>query len=174
MRVEIRPYRDEDLPAVVELWRVVFPDAPPWNEPAADIARKLEVQRELFVVARDGAEIIGTAVAGYDGHRGWVYYVAVGPGHRRRGTGTALMRRVERDLARAGCPKLNLQVRGANREAVRFYESLGYVAEDRVSLGRRLEEPRMPERSPGGPVRSTGIHERIRRIACLIPSGRVA
>jgi len=69
MRVKIRPYRNEDLPAVVELWRVAFPDAPPWNEPAADIARKLEVQREFFVVATDGSEIVGTAVAGYDGWR---------------------------------------------------------------------------------------------------------
>ena len=140
MRVEIRAYRDEDQPAVVELWRTVFPDAPPRNEPAADIARKLDVQREFFVVATDGGKIVGTAMAGYDGHRGWVYYVAVSPEHRRRGTGTALMRRVERDLAGMGCPKLNLQVRGANREVVRFYESLGYVTEDRVSMGRRLEE----------------------------------
>ena len=140
MRVEIRAYRDEDQPAVVELWRTAFPDAPPRNEPAADIARKLDVQREFFVVATDGGKIVGTAMAGYDGHRGWVYYVAVSPEHRRRGTGTALMRRVERDLAGMGCPKLNLQVRGANREVVRFYESLGYVTEDRVSMGRRLEE----------------------------------
>jgi ribosomal protein S18 acetylase RimI-like enzyme len=143
MRVEIRPYRDDDQPAVVELWRTTFPDAPPRNDPAADIARKLDVQREFFVVATDSGEIVGTAVAGYDGHRGWVYYVAVSPGHRGRGIGTALMRRVERDLADVGCPKLNLQVRGTNREVVRFYESLGYVAEDRVSMGRRLdEEPR--------------------------------
>ena len=123
--MEIRPYRDEDLPAVVGLWRAAFPDAPPWNEPTADIARKLEVQREFFVVAIADDEIVGTAMAGYDGHRGWVYSLAVGPEHRRRGIGTALMRRVERDLAGLGCPKLNLQVRGANREVVRFYESLG-------------------------------------------------
>ena len=139
--MEIRPYSNEDLPVVVELWRAAFPDAPPRNEPAVDIARKLEVQRELFLVAADGGEIVGTAMAGYDGHRGWVYYVAVDPGHRRRGIGTALMRRVARDLEGMGCPKLNLQVRGANRDAVRFYESLGYVAEDRVSMGRQLEEP---------------------------------
>ena len=138
--MEIRPYRDEDLSAVVRLWRAAFPDAPPWNEPTADIARKLEVQRELFVVATDDGEIVGTAMAGYDGHRGWVYSMAVSSGHRRRGIGTALMRRVERDLAAAGCPKLNLQVRGANREVIRFYESLGYVTEDRVSMGKRLEE----------------------------------
>ena len=140
MRVEIRPYRDEDLPAVVELWRAAFPDAPPWNEPTADIARKLEVQREFFVVAMADDKIVGTAMAGYDGHRGWVYSLAVGPEHRRRGIGTALMRRVEHDLAGMGCPKLNLQVRGTNREVVRFYESLGYVTEDRVSMGRRLEQ----------------------------------
>jgi len=140
MRVEIRSYRDEDLPEVVELWQAAFPDAPRGNDPAVDIARKHEVQRELFVVATDGGEIVGTAMAGYDGHRGWVYYVAVSPGHRRRGIGTVLMRRVERDLAGMGCPKLNLQVRAANGEAVRFYESLGYVTEDRVSMGRRLDE----------------------------------
>ena len=138
--MEIRPYEDEDLSAVVGLWRAAFPDAPPRNEPSADIARKLEVQRELFVVATDGGEIVGTAMAGYDGHRGWVYSVAVSTEHRRRGIGTALMRRVERDLAGVGCPKLNLQVRGANREVVRFYESLGYLTEDRVSMGRCLEE----------------------------------
>ena len=138
--MEIRPYRDEDLPAVVELWRAAFPDAPPWNEPTADIARKLEVQREFFVVAMADDKIVGTAMAGYDGHRGWVYSLAVGPEHRRRGIGTALMRRVEHDLAGMGCPKLNLQVRGTNREVVRFYESLGYVTEDRVSMGRRLEQ----------------------------------
>jgi len=85
-------------------------------------------------------ELVGTAMGGWDGHRGWVYSVVVSPEHRREGVGTALMKRVERDLAFMGCHKLNLQVRGSNREAVEFYKSLGYSTEDRVSMGKRLEE----------------------------------
>ena len=140
--MEIRPYKDEDLDAVIELWLRVFPEAPAHNDPSAVITRKLAVQRELFVVAVDKGGIVGTAMAGYDGHRGWVYSVGVSPDCRRRGVGSALMRRVERDLASIGCPKLNLQVRGVNREAVRFYESLGYSTEDRVSMGRKLARAR--------------------------------
>ncbi|MFH1688920.1 MAG: GNAT family acetyltransferase [Candidatus Eisenbacteria bacterium] len=136
--MEIRPYEDKDLSAVVKLWNAVFPNAPAHNDPAEAIARKLEVQRELFVVATDAGEIVGTAMAGYDGHRGWVYSVTVSPDRRRLGIGTALMRRVERGLAGLGCPKLNLQVRGTNRQAVGFYESLGYATEDRVSMGKKL------------------------------------
>ncbi len=136
--VAIRTYEESDEAAVAALWREVFPDAPPWNEPEADIRRKLAVQRDLFFVAVDGGEVVGTSLAGYDGHRGWVYYVAVRPDHRRRGVGAALMRRVEEELAAMGCPKLNLQVRAPNRETVAFYEKLGYAVEERVSMGKRL------------------------------------
>ena len=136
--MEIRPYRDDDLEEVVGLWRRAFPNAPPHNDPSRVIERKLKVQRELFVVAVDDGHIVGTAMGGFDGHRGWVYSVGVSPDHRRRGIGSALMRRVERDLAAIGCPKLNLQVRGTNSEAVGFYESLGYGTEDRVSMGKKL------------------------------------
>jgi ribosomal protein S18 acetylase RimI-like enzyme len=138
--MEIRPYGDEDHAGVVALWIRVFKEFAPHNDPAGSIARKLEVQRELFMVADDAGEIVGTAMGGYDGHRGWIYAVAVDPERRRRGIGTALMRRVERELAAMGCPKLNLQVRGSNRQAVGFYESLGYGTEDRVSMGKLLEE----------------------------------
>jgi len=120
----------------------VFPDAPAHNDPSAVVARKLAVQRELFVVAVDAGVIVGTAMAGYDGHRGWVYSLGVSPDCRRGGVGSALMRRVEFDLTAIGCPKLNLQVRGANHEAVRFYESLGYSTEDRVSMGKKLPRTR--------------------------------
>jgi ribosomal protein S18 acetylase RimI-like enzyme len=122
------------------LWREVFPDSPPWNNPERDIKRKLSVQRDLFLVATNGSELIGTAMAGYDGHRGWVYYVAVRPEYRREGIGSALMNRVEEDLARLGCSKLNLQVRASNTEVVKFYQRLGYKTEERVSMGKRLEE----------------------------------
>jgi len=136
----IRSYEETDEQAVVDLWREVFPDAPPWNDPRDDVRRKLAVQRELFLAACLGEKLVGTALAGYDGHRGWGYYVAVSPHHRRRGIGAALMQRVESDLARMGCPKLNLQVRASNQEVVEFYERLGYRVEDRVSMGKLLKD----------------------------------
>jgi ribosomal protein S18 acetylase RimI-like enzyme len=139
--MKIRPYTASDEQAVAALWREVFPGAPAWNHPETDIRRKLAIQRELFLVATEGSELVGTAMAGYDGHRGWVYYVAVSPRHRRRGIGTALMTQVEEGLACLGCPKLNLQVRATNHEVVRFYEKLGYKVEERVSMGKRLRPP---------------------------------
>jgi len=136
--MEVRPYLESDEAAVAELWREVFPHAPSWNVPEADIERKLAVQRELFFVATLGSEVIGTAMAGYDGHRGWVYYVAVRARYRRQGIGTALMERVEGELTRLGCPKVNLQVRASNEAVVSFYQKLGYTVEERVSMGKRL------------------------------------
>lgn len=136
--ITIRPYEHDDEAAVAALWREVFPGSPAWNHPETDIQRKLAVQRELFLVATVDAEIIGTAMAGYDGHRGWVYYVAVSPEHRRTGIGRALMNSAEEELVRFGCPKLNLQVRASNHQAVTFYERLGYEVEDRISMGKRL------------------------------------
>jgi ribosomal protein S18 acetylase RimI-like enzyme len=136
--MEIRPYVEADEAGVARLWREVFPDAPPWNVPEDDVARKLQVQRELFLVAVEDGKVIGTAMGGYDGHRGWVYYVVVSPRHQRQGIGTALMEQVEEGLRRLGCPKVNLQVRASNEGVVRFYEQLGYEVEERVSMGKRL------------------------------------
>ena len=135
---EIRPYREADEAAVAALWREVFPDDPRHNQPERDIWRKLAVQRELFLVAVADARLVGTAMAGYDGHRGWLYYLAVAPTARRAGTGRALIARVEADLAAMGCPKLNLQVRAANIGAVAFYRRLGFDIEERVSMGKPL------------------------------------
>jgi ribosomal protein S18 acetylase RimI-like enzyme len=137
--MEIRPYSESDQDSVVALWSDVFPGPPPWNDPTSDIRRKLDLQRELFLVAIVGSDLVGTAMAGYDGHRGWVYYVGVSPAHRRQGVGTALMKRVEQGLARLGCPKLNLQIRAHNKQVVSFYRTLGYEIEERVSMGKRLE-----------------------------------
>lgn len=138
--MEIRSYQDKDREAVAALWRVVFPDDPPWNVPEEDIERKLKVQPELFVVAEKSGKIVGTAMGGYDGHRGWVYLVAVLPDFRRKGVGRMLMEEVEQRLSEIGCPKLNLQVRGSNKQVVEFYKSLGYVVEDRVSMSKRLDQ----------------------------------
>jgi len=148
--MEIRPYQESDEAAVAALWREVFPDAPPWNRPEDDIHRKLEVQRELFLVALADSRLAGTVMAGYDGHRAWVYYLAVLSAFRRQGIGTALMRAIEGRLAGRGCPKLNLQVRAGNEQVVAFYRRLGFAVEPRVSMGKRLA-PRGPAAAgPGG------------------------
>ncbi len=141
VKPEIRPFLESDETAVAALWREVFPDAPLRNHPETDMERKLAVQRELFLVAVLGLEIVGTAMAGYDGHRGWVYYVAVSAAHRGRGIGTALMRGVEERLLELGCPKLNLQVRASNEGVVAFYEKLGYFVQDLTSMGKLLSGP---------------------------------
>jgi len=134
----IREIKDSDTASVAALWREVFPKNPPWNIPERDIANKLRIQRELFFVAEQGGAIIGTAMAGYDGHRGWVYYVAASPQYRRQGIGKALMDREE--LKKLGCVKLNLQVRATNKGVIEFYKKLGYNIEDHVSMGKKLIE----------------------------------
>ena len=134
----IRPFCEDDTEAVVALWEEAGLTRP-WNDPRKDIARKLQVQREWFLVAEDEHRVVASVMAGYDGHRGWVNYLAVARSHRGRGLGRALMAEAERLLAAAGCPKVNLQVRTTNEEALSFYERLGYKKDDAVSLGRRLE-----------------------------------
>jgi ribosomal protein S18 acetylase RimI-like enzyme len=135
----IRPYHSADEDELVDLWRLVFPDAPAHNDPENDIRIKLGIQPELFFVAITEEKIIGSAMSGFDGHRGWVYYVAVHPDFRRRGIGSALMRQVESTLADVGCPKLNLQIRAGNEQVKKFYEALGYEVEERLSMGKRLD-----------------------------------
>lgn len=136
--VRIRGYDDADERAVIALWSAVLPDAAPHNDPATSIRQKLAVERDLFLVADLAGSVVGTVMGGYDGHRGWIYSVAVDPGHRRRGIGAALLRRLESDLRARGCLKLNLQVRATNLQVIAFYESLGFVVEPHVSMGKRL------------------------------------
>lgn len=133
----IRPFREADADAVVALWEAAGL-LRPWNDPRRDIDRKLAVEDDLFLVAEEDGVIVGSAMAGYDGHRGWVNYLAVRPEHRRRGVGRALMSEAERRLRMHGCPKVNVQVHGGDAAAVAFYRSLGYRTDDVVSLGRRL------------------------------------
>ncbi len=136
--MEILPYSSEHHDGVVALWREAFPNEPPRNEPDSVISAKLAVQPELFFVAVQSGQVIGTALSGFDGHRGWVYKVAVGLVHRRKGIGRALMKHVEETLISLGCVKLNLQIRATNREVESFYRALGYETEDRISMGRPL------------------------------------
>jgi len=135
--VEIRPFERGDAEAVVALW-----DAcdliRPWNDPRKDIERKLRVGAELFLVAVEDGAVIGSVMAGYEGHRGWINYLAVDPAHRRHGLGTRLMTEAERLLEAAGCPKVSLQIRSENADVIAFYRALGYTADDVVSFGKRL------------------------------------
>lgn len=137
MSLIIRAFAGPDEAAVVALWRACGL-LRPWNDPHADIARKQTVQPELFVVGVIGDDIVASAMAGYDGHRGNVYYVAVSPGHRRSGIARAVMTEVERRLEALGCPKLNLMVRHDNQVALGFYQRLAYEEQAVATLGKRL------------------------------------
>ena len=133
----IRSFRKGDEDAVIALWQECGLTRA-WNDPRKDIARKLTVQPELFLVGGIGERIVASVMAGFDGHRGWVNYLAVAPEHRRQGHGRTLMQEAEKRLHALGCPKLNIQVRTANSEALGFYRSLGYVQDEAVSFGKRL------------------------------------
>ncbi|WP_322071081.1 GNAT family acetyltransferase [Paraburkholderia bannensis] len=146
--ISIRVFREADTEAVLALWLQAFPEyndtTRPHRNPRLSIANKLGTQPELFFVAadQDGA-IVGTAMAGYDGHRGWLYSLAVAHEARRLGIGTRLVRHAESALAAMGCLKLNLQVLSDKPEVIAFYDALGYRADAVVSLGKRLsvQEP---------------------------------
>ena len=133
----IRAFQPGDGDAVVALWERCGLTRP-WNDPRKDIARKLAVQAELFLVGILEDGLVASIMAGYEGHRGWVNYLAVAPEHRRKGLARRLMEEVERRLVERGCPKLNVQVRSANAEAMAFYRRLGYVADEAIALGKRL------------------------------------
>lgn len=133
----IRPFQTSDHERVIQIWQETNLTRP-WNDPAKDIARKLTVQPELFVIGLVGNEIVATAMAGYDGHRGWVNYLAVAPNRQGHGYAGQIMDYLEERLIELGCPKINLQVRSDNASALEFYDALGYKADQAVSLGKRL------------------------------------
>ena len=138
MELDIRPYEPRDEAPVANLWNecglVV-----PWNDPYRDIQRKIAVQPEMFLVGCADGEIIASVMAGYDGHRGWINYLAVHPDRRGTGIGRRMMDEAERLLQEAGCPKINLQVRAGNAAVIDFYEKIGFARADVVNLGKRLQ-----------------------------------
>ena len=135
--MDIRAFQPADESAVIALWEVCGLTRP-WNDPRKDIARKLTAQPELFLVGIEGDQLIATAMVGFDGHRGWVYYLAVDPVFQRLSYGKQLMHEAEQLLIARGCPKINLLVRSSNQQVLKFYAELGYTPDDVVSLGRRL------------------------------------
>ena len=133
----IRSYQAADQPAIIDLWHrcnLVVPQ----NDPRKDIEMKSRVQTELFFVGAIGSRIVATLMAGYDGHRGWIYYLAVDPDYQHRGIGRRMMKRAEATLKKRGCSKINLQVRTSNPAVISFYEHLGYTKDNVVGLGKRI------------------------------------
>lgn len=137
----LREYNDAaDRQQVIALWRTVFGYETAHNDPALAIAKKLRAHDHLFFVADDQGRLAGTAMAGYDGHRGWLYAIAVHPDCRRTGLGSRLVRHAEQALASLGCMKINLQLLASNEATAAFYKSLGYTVEPRISMGKVFHE----------------------------------
>ena len=147
--MHIRPYRPSDESAVVAVWERAGLTRP-WNDPHKDIRRKLQVRPDLFLVAELDGTVVGTVMAGYDGHRGWLYYLATAGTHRGQGLGAALVAEAERLLEAMGCPKVQLMVRPDNTGARGFYDALGYEPFDTWATGKRLIVD-----GPGGPPAPT-------------------
>ena len=134
----VRPYRTDDEESLVSLWQVCELTVP-WNNPHKDIARKLQVQPELFLVGILDSRLIATVMGGYDGHRGWINYLAVHPDFQGNGYGQEIMNSVETGLREMGCPKINLQIRTVNDKIASFYQKLGFTNDHVVSMGKLLE-----------------------------------
>ena len=141
--MEIRSFRPEDEPSVVALWKRCDL-VRPWNDPHRDICRKLKVNPEWFLVGLVEGGIVATVMAGYEGHRDWLNYLAVAPEFQRRGLAREIVAKAEQLLRKAGCPKINLQIRASNQAVIEFYRRLGYSVDDVVSMGKRLEHDNRP------------------------------
>ncbi len=137
--MKIRAFRAADEAELIDLWNRCDL-LRPWNDPSKDIQRKSRQQGEMFLVGIRDRKIVASVMAGYDGHRGWVNYLAVAPEHRHEGLGRDIMAAAEQLLIKAGCPKINLQIRGSNKEAIAFYRRIGYLQDDVLSFGKRLEQ----------------------------------
>lgn len=133
----VRPYQPQDQQAVIALWHACNLVVP-WNDPQQDIQLKLQVQPELFLVGLVEFEVAATIMAGYEGHRGWLNYLAVAPRHQRQGFGRQMVEAATAKLKQMHCPKINLQIRSSNPDVIEFYQRLGFKLDDVVSMGKRL------------------------------------
>ena len=137
--LHIRPYRDGDEATVLALWKTCGLVVS-HNDPRKDIRRKLQVNPEWFLIGELGGTIVATCMAGYEGHRGWINYLAVSPDVQRQRIATRMMELAERLLRNAGCPKINLQIRSANAQVIAFYQNIGFKIDNVISMGKRLEK----------------------------------
>ncbi len=135
--MRIRPFNSTDQEAVIQLWKRCGLVAD-HNDPQKDISRKLEVNPELFLVGELNGQLVASVMGGYEGHRGWLNYLAVSPEQRKQGYGKKMVEKVEQLVLQRGGPKINLQIRSSNTSVIRFYQSLGYTVDEVISLGKRL------------------------------------
>lgn len=135
--LSIKPYQKADEPQVINLWHQCNLIVP-WNNPHDDIARKVRAQPHLFLVGTFEAQVIATIMAGYEGHRGWLNYLAVSPDYQRQGIGRLMVEEAIMRLQALGCPKVNVQIRTSNTEVITFYERLGFTLDDVISMGKRF------------------------------------
>ena len=131
---------------VIDLWKKIFSYDAAYNAPGVAIDKKLQNKDGLFYVAKKNQKIIGTVMAGYDGHRGWIYSVAVNPDYQRQGIGTALLSHAQARLEKLGCLKINLQIMKGNEAVQKFYSANGYSVEQRISMGKKLWQTELNER----------------------------
>ncbi|HEY94656.1 MAG TPA: GNAT family acetyltransferase [Dehalococcoidia bacterium] len=137
--MKIRQYMPEDEETVIHIWRACSLTKP-WNNPKKDIDRKLKDSPDLFFVGLIDEKIVASVMAGYDGHRGWIYYLAIDPKHRKQGLGRQIMAAAEEKLLEIGCPKIDLMVRKNNLDVISFYEKIGYGHDEVITMSRRLIE----------------------------------
>jgi len=136
-QLDIRSFQVSDESDVIGLWHICNLVVPQ-NDPKKDIEMKLQVQPELFLVGVISNRIISTVMSGYDGHRGWIYYLAVDPDFQKNGIGRCMFEKAEMKLRKLGCSKINLQVRNSNKSVIAFYKHIGFLDDDVLGLGKRL------------------------------------
>jgi ribosomal protein S18 acetylase RimI-like enzyme len=135
--MNIKPYHPDNQQAVINLWQACNLVVA-WNDPVKDIQRKMLVDPDLFLIGQLSEDIVATVMGGYEGHRGWINYLAVSPEHQRKGYARAMMQQVEVLIQQKGSPKINLQVRSNNIDVIQFYQAIGYDIENAVGMGKRL------------------------------------
>ena len=135
---EIRPYQKQDRGGLLSLWTEIFPVSLPHNNPETSLDKKLRHDPDLLLVSVMDGMVVGSVMGGFDGHRGWIYSLAVTPSLRRKGIASALMHAIEEKLRERGCLKVNLQVVSSNNAVVALYEELGFHVEERISMGKKL------------------------------------
>jgi len=135
--MKIRIFRKSDEKQLIKLWEECGLTVP-WNNPQLDIDRKLQENSEEILVGEIDDKLIAAVIVGYDGHRGWVYYLGVNPNYQRKGLGEQIMKHAEDYLLNIGCPKINIMVRDSNLDVIKFYEAIGYDKQKVVTLGKRL------------------------------------
>jgi len=134
----IRKYETKDQTEVIRIWTDVFGYDAPHNDPQLALERKVASNDGLLFVAEEDGSVVGTVMGGYDGHRGWIYSLAVKPEYRKMEIGSSLIQAILEELKQRGCLKVNLQVLGANKEVIEFYRKNGFAIEDRISMGKKL------------------------------------